>query len=275
MENIEVDSRNKFYDSFDLENELSALVEKNVISKRLADRLQRKIIEKKVNITKEQLQMLVKKIEETLRIYNRNAQTTKDEDSTTKTEKTTEKKSNADMKQLYDTVEKLKQKIQTIETGIFKDENKIKALSPKIFTTDDLKIPTNVIKSIKEFKFEPLTEIPNDPESIIVLMRWLQYLIDKCGHSNLPTIFDYYIDIGWISPEAKLSLIDYSNGITEDNCNEEMIKREINDLPSKDHIQSLIFIQKLKGIEIDKHFIDKIEDELSRTTKKLENYHFK
>ncbi|OGS40174.1 MAG: hypothetical protein A3K77_03575 [Euryarchaeota archaeon RBG_13_31_8] len=137
---------------------------------------------------------------------------------------------------------------------------------------DDIKIP---IKTIEEFRIDPLTEIPNDPESIIVLMRWLQYLIDKCGHSNLSTILDYYIDIGWISPDAKLILIDYSSGITEDNCKEEIPKREVNDLPSKDHIQSLFFIQKLKGKEIDKHFIDRIDDKLTRITKKLDSYNFK
>lgn len=275
MGDTEVDSRTKIFDKFDLGNELSSLVEKKVISRRIADRLEKKLNEKKVNISKEQLQILVKKIAEIIRTYNRSEKPLNNENELLKVEKNLEKKSNTDMNQLIETVEKLKQKLSTIETGIVKNEEKNKTTLPKIVTTDDIIIPKSVETTIKEIEFEPLTEISNDPENIIVLMRWLQYLIDKCGHSNLSTILDYYIDIGWISQDAKLILIDYSNGITEDNSKREIVKREIIDLPSKDHIQSLFFIQKLKGKDIDKHFIDRIDGEITRITKKLDNYHFK
>jgi flagellar protein FlaE len=275
MGDTDVESRAKIFDKFDLENELSSLVEKKVISRRIADRLEKKLNEKKVNISKEQLQILVKKIGEIVRTYSRSEKPLNNENEILKVEKNQEKKSNTDMNQLIETVEKMKQKLSTIETGIAKNEEKNKTTLPKIVTTDDIKIPKSIETTIKEFEFEPLTEIPNDPENIIVLMRWLQYLIDKCGHINLSTILDYYIDIRWISQDAKLILIDYSNGITEDNSKREIVKREIIDLPSKDHIQSLFFIQKLKGKDIDKHFIDRIDGELTRITKKLDNYHFK
>lgn len=274
MEYSEVDKKTNILDKFYLENELSALVEKNVITKRIADRLEKKLLEKNLNINKEQLHILVKKIVEKIRTYNKDEKQIKEEDAVIKAVKTIEKKSNEDMKQLFETVEKLKQKISVIETGIFKGEKNNLSLR-EIVTTDDIKIPKDIIKNIKEFRFDPLTEIPNDPENIIILMRWLQNLIDKCGHSNLSTILDYYIDIGWISQEAKLSLLDYSNGITEDQSNKETRKKEVTDLPSKDHIQSLFFIHKLKGKEIDNHFIDRIDSEITRITKKLENYYFK
>ena len=269
MEDIEVDSGTKILDRFDIETELSALVEKNIISQNIADRLEKKLIEKKVNINQGQLQILVNKIGEIIQAYGRN-----DKNKFTKTENTTEKNLSPDMKQLFDTVEKLKHKISTIEIDMIRDD-KHKISTPRLVTIDDVKIPKNIGKTLEEFRFEPLTEIANDAESIIVLMRWLQYLIDKCGHSNLSTILDYYIDIGWITNDVKLSLVDYSNGITGDINNRETLKREISDLPSKDHIQSLFFIQKLKGKEIDKHFIDRIDGELNRIVKKLENYHFK
>jgi len=274
MEYMEPDIKTKISDRFYLESELSNLVEKNIISRRIADRLEKKLLEKKLNISKEQLYLLVKKIGEKIRTYNKDKKQINEEDTVIKAVKNMEKKSNEDMKQLFETVEKLKQKISMIETGIVKDENKNKTPLQKIVTTDDIKIPKNIIKNIKEFKFDPLTEIPNDPESVIIIMRWLQNLIDKCGHTNLSTILDYYIDIGWISQDAKLSLIDYSNGITEDN-NKETRKKEVTDLPSKDHIQSLFFIHKLKGKEIDNHFIDRIDSEITRITKKLDNNCFK
>ena len=120
-----------------------------------------------------------------------------------------------------------------------------------------------------------LKEVPSDPESVIVLMKWLQYLIDKCGRDNLSNILDYYVDIGWISQDAKISLIDYSQGITEEERTGEVVRKDITDLPSKDHIQSFVYIQKLKGKRFDKHFIDRIDGELARITKNLTNYKFK
>ena len=106
-------------------------------------------------------------------------------------------------------------------------------------------------------------------------MKWIQYLIDKCGRSNLSNILNYYVDIGWISPDAKIGLIEYLQGITEVGKSEDSLKKDVFDLPAKNHIQSLIFIQKLKGIQFDNHFIERIDSELARITKKLDNYQFK
>ena len=85
----------------------------------------------------------------------------------------------------------------------------------------------------------------------------------------------YYVDIGWISDDAKISLLDYSHGITDEQEKGEIKNHNLTNLPAKDHIQSLLYIQKLKGIQFDKHFLDRIEGELSRITRKLENYKFK
>ena len=172
-----------------------------------------------------------------------------------------------DMKKLFETVDKLQQRITNLENDIMKKgwvyPSGEKASPTKIVKVDDIQVPSQELINL-----EPLTKIPNDPESIIVLMKWLQYLIDKCGRINLPTVLDYYVDIGWISEDAKINIMDYSNGIKE-----EITKSgTTTDLQAKDHIQSLLFIQKIKGKQVDKHFIDRIESELSRITKKIDNY---
>ncbi|HEY0090677.1 MAG TPA: hypothetical protein VGB37_17635, partial [Candidatus Lokiarchaeia archaeon] len=59
MENKEGDSKNKSSDTFNLENELSALVNKNVIPSRIAEKLKKKIKEKNVKISKEQLYNII------------------------------------------------------------------------------------------------------------------------------------------------------------------------------------------------------------------------
>jgi flagellar protein FlaD len=106
-----------------------------------------------------------------------------------------------------------------------------------------------------------------------VLMKWLQYLIDKCGRVYLSEVLEYYVDIGWISEEAKIGLLDYSGGITEESKKNDATRKPMSHLPSKDHIQSLLFIQKLKGNQVDKHFLDRIDGELSKITKKLHADH--
>ena len=254
MKNKNGDSNNKNSEYCDLGDELSTLIAKNVISQRIADRLEKKLMKKNVKITREQLHTLAYKIRDAINDYIKSGQIGKQVGQPTWG-------SDADMQKLVETIENLEKRIANIESGKISDLN--------IVTTEDIKIP------YQEWGLDPLKKVPSDPESIIVLMKWLQYLLDKCGRDNLSNILDYYVDIGWISQDAKISLIDYSQGITDEGKKGEIPRKSITDLPSKDHIQSFIFIQKLKGRRFDKHFIDKIDGELARITKKLDNYQFK
>lgn len=281
MEKNEGDSKTNNLEDFNLKNELSALVAKNVIPKRIADRLELKLKEKQVKINAEQLCKLVDKIKNEINNYSRYEQKTKNKE-TCVTQQSMEKITDINMQKLVETIEKLQDRITNMESGIvnkdiikYSSEKKEKILPPKIVTTDDIKITEGLTRPVQEWKFDPLTEIPNDPESIIVLMKWLQYLIDKCGRPNLSNILDYYVDIGWLSEDAKICLIEYSHGITEESKTGEPIIKNISHLPSKDHIQSFIFIQKLRGRQFDKHFIDRIDGELARITKKFDSYQIK
>jgi len=259
--------------SFDIQKELSILVAKNIIPKKLADKLEKKLIDKNIRINKQQLHLLVTKINNVLKNYNN-----------IKSEPPLNLDEN--MQKLIDTIEKLEERITNIELGgkseieIGKNYNKnleMPGEESTIVKTSDISVNENItVPTNQDWKIKPLQKVPNDPESIIVLMKWLQYLIDKCGRDNLSDILDYYVDIGWISQEAKINLLDYSNGIKEEKTGDSSsTSRNITDLPSKDHIQSFVYIQKLKGNQLDKHFVDRIEGELNRITKKLDNRSFK
>ena len=239
------DSKNSVSEGFDIGNELSALVDQNIIPSRIADKLEKKLKEKNAKINKEQLHALAYKIRDFIDDYIKSGPTT---------EQSIAGETDVNMQKLVETIKQLQERIANIESG----------KPPRTVTTDDIQIP-------KEWEMDPLTKIPNDPESIIVLMKWLQHLIDKCGRTHLSDVLDYYVDIGWISVDAKISLIDYSHGITEEEKKGETPR--VSDLPARDHIQSLMFIQKLKGRRFDKHFLDRIDGEISRITKKLDNYH--
>ena len=66
MEESEGDSKRRISNNFDLKTELSALVENKVISSKIADKLEQKLIEKEIKLDKDQLNALVQKIKETI-----------------------------------------------------------------------------------------------------------------------------------------------------------------------------------------------------------------
>jgi len=256
MGNKEGDSENKILEEFELGSELSALVEKKVIPQRIAQKLEQRLKSGQIKISRKQLLMLVDKIKNVMRTYSKFD------------------KNEMEEAPKIETAAKPKEEIISAKSEMKNMGEKIP--TPKIVTTEDIQVPEKISVQVQEWELDPLTKIPSDPESVVVLMKWLQFLIDKCGRSNLPDILDYYVDIEWISDDVKINLIDYSNGITDEGIKgENVVRRKANDLPARDHIQSLLFIQKLKGRQLDKHFLDRIDGEISRINKKLDNYRLK
>ena len=90
--------------SFDIQKELSSLVAKNIIPKKLADKLEKKLIDRNIRINKQQLHLLVTKINNVLRNYNN-----------IKSESPLNLDEN--MQKLIDTIEKLEERITNIELG--------------------------------------------------------------------------------------------------------------------------------------------------------------
>ena len=69
MEESSEDSKNKVSEEFELKSELSTLVAKNVIPKRVAEKLEQKLKESQVKISKEDLNLLASKIQELMHAY--------------------------------------------------------------------------------------------------------------------------------------------------------------------------------------------------------------
>ena len=164
-------------------------------------------------------------------------------------------------------MEKLNQRITVVEEHNLQGVN---AVSPRLVKTRDIR--TVEPAPLLEDSLQTLEQLSNDPESIVVVMKWLQYLVDKTGKTNLPNILGYYVDIGWISDNVRLDLIDYSKGLVEEPT---PTAPRSSQLPTRDHLQSLLFIQKLKGVQLDERFIDKIERDMEKMVKSLEGYQVK
>jgi len=263
----------KFLEEFEVNAELTTILEQNILPQKIVQRITEKLKEKNIRVTKNQLYKLVEKIQSAMHLstVSSSNHTTHPTKMETQTPRQQEKSTlhdtsiqTTDMKQLVETVEQLNERIKIIE------ENRIEAVkgvTGKLIKTKDIKTfePTDILNE----NMQPLEQIPGDPESIVITMKWLQYLVDKTGKNNLADALGYYVDIGWISEDVRLDLINYSKGITEEQTETDTHPPQ---LPTRDHLQSLLFIQKLKGLQLDDRFLNKIERDMEKIVKSLEGY---
>ena len=243
-------------EKYKIDNELSTIVEKKILPPKIAEKIQKKLKEKDIKISKEQLYKLVEKIQDIMYTYEKI-----DHPESKKTEI---QKENTDMKKLVETIEKLGERIKTIEENQFEG---IKGITGEIVKTKDIKTVEKADVSLQG-EMEPLIEVPKDPENVVVLMKWLQYLVDKLGKNHLPDVLGYYVDIDWISDDVRLDLINYSKGITDESDMKGTEKASTN-LSTKDHIQSLLFILKLKGKQLDDRFMCRLDREMEKMAKSI------
>ena len=276
---------------FDMERELQSLVESKMVPQQIADKLLVKLQENNLSLTKDQLYTLINKINQVIVTYKKNKERTNkmDGDGMTETENTTQQSGEtmADIHALFDKIDYLQEQIeqlksekpQSVQEGTLATNDPVsEGQESATVTTADIIVPDDSMLSSNSFSTDPLSVIPHNPESIIVLMNWLQYLIDQCGYQNLDIILEYYVDINWITDDVKMGLLDYSKGIKKENMKTTTKSGTSKDakeqtiLPSRDHIQSYMFIQKLKGKKFDKHFVDKIQNDLTRLRNKIDQY---
>lgn len=251
-----------FLSSTDLERELSGFVEKNVIPDYVAEKIAAKLNTTEIAITKDQLHELVDMIKEKIRKKNFSKphdknDTVKDDDFSTSSSE--EVSANELMKTLNELNERIKrlEEAQGIEAYPGGSDT-----VGRIVTTEDISVPEDDI-SDRSVKVYPLEEIPDNPESVVVLMKWLQYLVDRVGKNNLLEVLNYYVDIGWLSDNMVMTLMEYAKGITNEKSDKTQ-SRKLSDLQSSDHIQSLLFLQRVQGKQPDSGLLNKIDRDLSK-----------
>lgn len=258
-----------------LQEELTSIIQNNLLPSRIVQKISEKVKERGIKITKDQLYKLVEKIQDALGSCSQSNHFVHQPRKEISPNQIKGEKNilndltiqNTDMKKLMEEMENLDKRIKIVE------EHKIEGMngvSGKLVKSKDIRTIEPAL--ILDDSMQPLEQMPNDPESIVVIMKWLQYLVDKTGKNNLPDILGYYVDIGWISDNVRLDLIDYSKGLIEEPT---PTTPRSSQLPTRDHLQSLLFIQKLKGIQLDDRFIDKIERDMEKMAKSLQGYQIK
>ncbi|MDG6219052.1 MAG: FlaD/FlaE family flagellar protein [Candidatus Thermoplasmatota archaeon] len=276
---------------FDLKTELSILVANEVIPQVIAEKLEQKLVEKQVDITKDQLHTLAEKIHNLLEKYKKNgslpdpnkkmtdpkeASIEYDNHDRSSKEKTLD---DAGIEIFLNKLKELQQKIKSLEQVNKKQLDSFAENDEQMIQdANEISLPYDESISTAHNVADPLQFIPTDPESIIVLMNWIQYLVNRCGHEHLENVLDYYVDVDWITDDVKISLLEYATGITEgidlvSEYSPEKKEEKTANLPSKNHIQSYLYIQRLKGKKIEKHFVERINGELARIEKKVDTYY--
>jgi len=102
----------------------------------------------------------------------------------------------------------------------------------------------------------PLKSIKNDLYSLVTALNWIKYLVEKAGAKGALDILKAYTTLNWITPEINQILVKYINGMAGEIEVSGIEKKYVPTMD--DHMNSLFFIAKLKGIKLEKEGFDKI-----------------
>ncbi len=100
--------------------------------------------------------------------------------------------------------------------------------------------------------------LDNRPETSIILLNWIEFLMEKVGRNNLFDVLEYYIEIGWISEDVSSMMMAYASGI------DYFVERPSWKLLPEDHTKSLLFIEQLRGRKVDKMLFSRLERDVDK-----------
>ena len=109
-----------------------------------------------------------------------------------------------------------------------------------------------------------LVHLDNRPETSIVLLNWIEFLMEKVGRNNLFDVLEYYTDIGWINEEVSAKMMAYANGI------DYYVEKPTWKLLPEDHTKSLLFIEQLRGGKVDKNLFSRLERDVDKIIRSSE-----
>jgi len=103
-----------------------------------------------------------------------------------------------------------------------------------------------------------LDRVGGELSAAMLSMQWLDFLLSKVGPDKLPILLDYYLKLNWIGPEVKSELLLRTRGVSQ------AVAKEFGDwrLNPADQLKSLLFIYKIRGSELDRETIEKLEKDL-------------
>jgi flagellar protein FlaD len=183
-----------------------------------------------------------------------------------RTEELTEKSTLADnnILELSETISKISLKVEGLEKNRPKTQKGQDQVSGSQDIASSEESSTDQEKSKEKDPLVRLDAIRKDPTSVVVLLNWIEFLMERVGRNNLMDALDYYVDIGWISDNVRSEIMAYARGI------DYYVEKPTWRLLPEDHTKSLLFIERLCGRKIDKNMLSSIDREMSKVKHGLE-----
>lgn len=103
-------------------------------------------------------------------------------------------------------------------------------------------------------------------------LKWIEYLGEKTKQNQIPNLLSYYKKIGWINDEIENKVLTYLSGskseIIDDIDSDEVLEEEeLEDswkLSIDEHTKSLVFIERIKGKNIDEKNLKSLDEETTK-----------
>lgn len=137
-----------------------------------------------------------------------------------------------------------------------------------------------------------LNEISYDYRTVILVLRWIEFMFERVTRERISALLDYYKDIGWISDKVKSQIMAYARGeiqnvlsfepdesdenvLLETSAKQPSDYKKVSDwrLSADDHLKSLLFVTKIANISVNKDTFNSLEEDIKIFTRNLEGYH--
>ncbi|MFW6003265.1 MAG: FlaD/FlaE family flagellar protein, partial [Halanaeroarchaeum sp.] len=99
---------------------------------------------------------------------------------------------------------------------------------------------------------------PNGYLADVVILEWLDYLVDAYDARNAVRAINYYERIGWIGEPMRDHCVEVLLGITD----AEYLYRDefgTTDITMQDHRKSLGYVEELAGGQLDRTFVERLD----------------
>lgn len=168
---------------------------------------------------------------------------------------------------LAETTANISFRLETLENKPSSSNDRIIVENAPYIDDEDGNVAENEVAVVSNKVSIPvvrLESIKGDPTSVVVLLNWIEFLMERVGRNNLMDALDYYMDIGWISEGVMSEIMAYARGI------DYYVEKPTWRLLPEDHTKSLLFIERLSGRKIDRNMLSSIDREMAKVKHGLE-----
>jgi len=175
-------------------------------------------------------------------------------------------------KQIDRIVQRIEESISTFDkvSDILRKLDRIENLVRQVAKLEKVEME-NKQASMTEKPTARLTTISKDTKMIMILLRWIEFLIERVGYDGLEEILNYYVDIGWIDEDVMPTVLRYAKGVKLYHENSDW--RPVGFMGVKDHITSLMFIEALRTGKFDRDSLLSVEREINKIRKEIGELH--